>query len=76
MLYDIIYKKSIEEIHKKIKYNKVFPKHNKYFLLCRDCFWMASTLPHLSNTHTRYFDRCPKCEDRLDKFLICNDEVI
>ena len=72
MSYSIIYKKRIEEGQRKLKYDKIY-LYKKYFLLCGNCFWMASTLPNSSNMYTRRFIECPKCEDKLDKFLICSN---
>lgn len=74
MLYKILYNKRIEQNKKKIKYHKVISKQKKYFLLCGNCYWMASTLPCLPNTHTIHSNKCPKCDVRLDKFLIRNDK--
>jgi hypothetical protein len=45
----------------------------KYFLLCADCFWMASTLLVNSlDIHSDHIRKCPKCNSSIDKFPIPN----
>lgn len=44
----------------------------KYFLICKDCFWMASTLPMLLDKHLPYCKKCPICENGIEKFAIPN----
>ena len=45
MLSTIYYNKDVEKHTQNFKYTDVFSIQKKYFLLCEDCFWMASTLP-------------------------------
>jgi len=72
----IKYKKNISENHRHRNFNYNNKKNTikrKYFLLCADCFWMASTfLINLSDHHLNYFKKCPKCKNLLDKFPIPN----
>jgi hypothetical protein len=42
----------------------------KYFLLCEDCFWMASTLRHPSDYPVIRLKKCPICKSRVDTYPI------
>jgi hypothetical protein len=66
----ILYKKEIEQNNHILKYYKFISLQKKYFLLCGDCYWMASTLPHpLEHALVRY-KKCPICKNKLDRFQI------
>ena len=71
----IRYKEEIaENHHQNLKYNNKKNKiKRKYFLLCANCFWMASTLLiNSQDKYSMYFKECPKCNNILDKFTIPN----
>ena len=42
----------------------------KYFLICKDCFWMASTLPMVLDKHLPCSKKCPICDNGIEKFAI------
>jgi hypothetical protein len=44
----------------------------KYFLLCGNCFWMASTLRHPSDYPVIHLKKCPVCKSRVDTYPIPN----
>lgn len=69
----IFYKKYVEEHFKKDKYNILNLKHKKYFLLCGTCYWMASTLPSLSEIRLIKYKKCPICVNAVYRFLICDE---
>ena len=69
----IFYKKYVEEHFKKDKYNILNLKHKKYFLLCGTCYWMASTLPSLSEIRSIKYKKCPICVNDVYRFLICDE---
>ena len=72
----IKYKKDTAEnyYHRKSNYNnKENSNKRKYFLLCANCFWMASTfLVNSIDIPPTYYKKCPKCNHSLDKFPIPN----
>ncbi len=71
----IRHKKEITENHYR-NFNHNNKKNiikRKYFLLCSECFWMASTLTiNLTDRYPIFFKECPKCNNILDKFPIPN----
>jgi hypothetical protein len=72
MLSTILYKKDIVKNNQNLINYKFISFQKKYFLLCGDCFWMASTLPHqIENPLVRY-KICPICKNKLDRFQIPN----
>jgi hypothetical protein len=70
MLYTILYKKEIEKNNQTVKYYKFISLQKKYFLLCSDCYWMASTLPHPIEHPLVRYKKCPVCKNKLDRFQI------
>ena len=48
----------------------VYPFQKKYFLLCRGCYWMLSTLSHSTENIWSNYKSCPVCENEIDKFSI------
>jgi hypothetical protein len=78
MSYNLIdHKKKVEEKQKYLENdNTVIALQKKYFLLCGNCFWMASTLPHLLDEYLFCYRKCLICKNELDRFLICNDENV
>ncbi len=67
-----LYKKNLEVMHKKLKYNKLIFHKDKHFLICKKCFWMVSTLPNWSYGYDKQYTKCPVCADRVYEFLIEN----
>lgn len=61
-----------EEHDQNIKYHSLHPIQKKYFLVCRDCYWMVSTLLNSQEDQKIDFKKCPACENDLDKFSIPN----
>ncbi len=72
MLSTILYKKDIEKHNQKFIYCKFVPIQKKYFLLCEDCFWMASTLSNLLDYPLTHYKKCPICKNKVDRFQIPN----
>ena len=70
MLSTVLYKKDIEKNNQNLKYYKFISLQKKYFLLCGDCFWMASTLPHPIEHPLVRYKKCPICKNKLDRFQI------
>jgi hypothetical protein len=69
----IYYKKYVDGHFKKIKYSILNLKQKKYFLLCGTCYWMASTVPTLSDIRLIKYRKCPICVNNIDRFLICDE---
>ena len=72
MLSTILYKKDIEKHNQKLKYNRLSPIQKKYFLLCENCFWMASIFRYTLNYPLNSYKRCPICKNKVDIFPIPN----
>jgi hypothetical protein len=72
MLSTIYYNKDVEKHTQNFKYTEVFSIQKKYFLLCEDCFWMASTLPDPFDNSLIRYKKCPICKNKLDRFTIPN----
>jgi hypothetical protein len=73
MLSAIHFNKHIEKHNQKIKYYRLSPIQKKYFLLCEDCFWMASTLRHTLDYSLNRYRKCPICKkNKVDIFPIPN----
>ncbi len=72
MLSTILHNNDIEKHNQKFKYNRLPPIQKKYFLLCEDCFWMASTLRHTLDYPLNRYRKCPICKNRVDIFPIPN----
>ena len=72
MLSTILYKKDIEEHGLKLLNCKFVPIQKQYFLLCEDCFWMASTLPNSFDYPLGHYKKCPICKNKVDRFQISN----
>jgi hypothetical protein len=70
MLSAILYKKDIEQNNQNYIYYKFISLQKKYFLLCGDCYWMASTLLHPIEHALIRYKKCPICKNKLDRFLI------
>jgi hypothetical protein len=69
----IYYKKHIEKNFKNDKYKILHFNHKKYFLLCENCLWMASTIPAIKNISSLRFKKCPICINKVNRFLICDE---
>ncbi len=67
------YKKHAEKLSKKVKNNISVLKQKRHFLICQNCFWMASALPDLSDRCLITYKKCPICVCNIDRFLICGD---
>jgi hypothetical protein len=67
----IYHKKRIDEYPKKVNHIKPNLEQKRHFLLCKNCYWMASTLPTLSDFRLTKYNKCPNCIGNIDKFLIC-----
>jgi hypothetical protein len=72
MLSTIFYNIDVEKQNQKLKYYKFISLQKKYFLLCGDCFWMASTLPHPVDYPLFRYKKCPICKYKVDVFQIPN----
>ena len=71
----IDYKKYIEKYYKNDKYNQLnFRK--KYFLICENCLWMASTIPAIKDISRIRPKKCPICVNKVDRFLICDERLL
>jgi hypothetical protein len=69
----IYYKKYVDWHFKNDKYTTLNLKHKKYFLLCGSCYWMASTLPLLSDLGSIKYKKCPICVNDVYRYLICDE---
>ena len=69
----IYYKKHIEKYFKNDKYNILQLNQKKYFLLCENCFWMASTIPSKKVIHPIRYKKWPVCVNKVNRFLICDE---
>jgi|tagenome__1003787_1003787.scaffolds.fasta_scaffold20461684_1 hypothetical protein len=68
--------KIIGEYYTTLKKNNLISiEHKKYFLMCKSCFWMASTLSCLKSLNNLWpiYRQCPTCENKIDKFAIPSD---
>jgi hypothetical protein len=68
--------KIIGEYYTALKKNNLISiEHKKYFLMCKSCFWMASTLSYFKSINNLWpiFRQCPMCENKIDKFAIPSD---
>ena len=72
MLSTIFYNMEVEKQNQKLKYYKFISLQKKYFLLCEDCFWMASTLPHPLDYPLLRYKKCPICKNNIGTFPIPN----
>lgn len=68
----ILYEKDIVKNNQNLIYYKSASIQKKYFLLCGDCYWMASTLPHPIEHPLVRYKKCPICKHKLDRFQIPN----
>ncbi len=67
----IYYKKHLE---KYVKYNNILKlNQKKYFLLCENCFWMASTISTLKDIRLIRYKKSPVCISKVNRFLICEE---
>ena len=67
------YRDSVEGYFKKHTYNIIDFGQKRYFLLCKNCFWMATTMPAFSNIRKIKYKKCPLCVNDTDRFLICDE---
>ncbi len=67
------YKKYVEKHSKNLKNNMLYLKQKGHFLICQNCFWMASELPTLYDICLITYKKCPLCVCNIDRFLICGD---
>ena len=71
------YKKHADKHSKKVKDNISVLKQKRHFLICQNCFWMASAaLPDLSDVGSITYKKCPICVCNIDRFLICGDSFL
>ena len=69
----IFYNNYVERHYKNHKYTIIDFNQKRYFLLCKNCFWMATTLPTFSNVQKIQYKKCPLCVTDTDRFLICDE---
>ncbi len=68
-----LHKKKLEENRQEPIYsNRLYFRKLRYFLICPNCFWMASTLSGSPYKHNTHLKQCPVCNDRIYMFLIDN----
>ena len=67
----VFYDKEVEEYYKNIKYSRCSSFRKKYFVICDNCFWMASTLSHPLEFPLKRYKKCPLCKN-IDQFQIPN----
>jgi len=65
--------KKIEEYYTTLKNNLLNIQQKKYFLICESCLWMASTIHSIKDISRLRHKKCPLCESRLNRFLICEE---
>ncbi len=65
-------KENKEKRYQKHRYSTVDLMRQNYFLLCDNCFWMASTMPALSSACLNRYKKCPVCVNMINRFLICS----
>lgn len=66
------YKKNLRKYLKNDKYKILNFSYKKYFLLCENCLWMASTISALKDISMIQYKRCPVCINKqVNRFLIC-----
>lgn len=70
---NISYKKYVEKYFKNDKYNVLNFNQKKYFLICENCFWMASTIPSIKDISRLWHTKCPLCINKVYRFLICEE---
>lgn len=68
------HKKYVEKYFKNDRYS-IHTFNQKYFLICESCFWMASTIPSIKDIGRLRHKKCPICESRLNRFLICEESL-
>lgn len=68
----IFFSNHVERTFKKHKYTVTEFKQQRYFLICKSCYWMATTLPTFSNIKKIQYKKCPLCVTDIDRFLICD----
>jgi hypothetical protein len=54
-------------------YNILNFNQKRYFLMCENCFWMASTLPSVKDISRLRHKKCPVCVNNVNRFLICEE---
>ncbi len=70
----IDYKKYVERYFKNDKYyNTLSFNQKRYFLICENCFWMASTIPSVKDIFRLRHKKCPVCVNNVNRFLICDE---
>ena len=68
-----LHKRKLEDNRQERIYNnRLYFRKLRYFLICQNCFWMASALSVLPYEHDAYLKKCPVCNDRINMFLIDN----
>ncbi|MGN6821748.1 MAG: hypothetical protein ACTHJ7_03070 [Candidatus Nitrosocosmicus sp.] len=65
--------KKIEDHYSTLKNSLPNIGQKKYFLICESCLWMASTIPSIKEISRLLYNKCPLCESRLNRFLICEE---
>jgi hypothetical protein len=69
----IFFSNHVERTFRKHKYTVIDFTQQRYFLICKNCYWMATTLPTFSNIHKIQYKKCPLCVTDIDRFLICDE---
>jgi hypothetical protein len=69
----IFFSNHVERTLKKHKYAVIDFTQQRYFLICKNCYWMATTLPTFSDILQIRYKKCPLCVTDTDRFLICNE---
>lgn len=67
-----LHKKYVEKYFKSDRYG-ILAFNQKNFLICESCFWMASTIPSIKDMDRLRHKKCPLCESKLNRFLICEE---
>ena len=44
--------------------------NKRRFLVCDNCYWCLSYLPDLENDPIEYFNKCPKCNEKIKAMFI------
>jgi len=57
------------EYYTALKKNLISIEQKKYFLMCKSCFWMASTLSYLKSINNLWHinRQCPMCKKQINK---------
>lgn len=59
-----------KESARNLGYSEMFLNQTKYFLMCCNCYWMASTLYHSLEEPLIDHKHCPICNNEITRFSI------